>query len=229
MRCYAFGLCTNLSCGLALVTYRQIKRWHTVPSDLVGPQACVEPVSIWWADRTSRPMGGRQVLEHVGIWQADRNSRPVGGPLVPPAVFQPICSLALATRLAPMPFPRPPALAAAGFFFHGIFFLRIFLPTAFFSALAKPAPIPIYFFLPGKKIALTKIVMVQGFEHQTPWFRRSFPYHYNTLMFVTDAKILLLSNNIRLEKYITHHLHTYCMNLSQLKRLKSGHRFGATF
>jgi len=71
--------------------------------------------------------------------------------------------------------------------------------------------------------------MVQGFEHKTPWFRRSFPYHYNTLMFVADAKIHLLSYNIRLEKYITHHLHTYCMNLSQLKRLKSGHRFGATF
>lgn len=190
MRCYAFGLCTNLSCGLALVTYRQIKRWHTVPPDL----------------------GGRQVLEPVGIWQADRCPHP-------------------SARTPGTDAVSPPARArSCRIFFPRHFFLaRIFLPTAFFSALAKPAPIPIYFFLPGKKIALTKIVMVQGFEHQTPWFRRSFPYHYNTLMFVTDAKILLLSNNIRLERYITHHLHTYCMNLSQLKRLKSGHRFGATF
>lgn len=179
---------------------------------------------IWWGHRRAWNLsasGGP--IGQVGQWGAERcwnlsaSGRPTGAPIRPLA------------RLAPMPFPRPPALAAAGFFFHGIFFLRIFLPTAFFSALAKPAPIPIYFFLPGKKIALTKIVMVQGFEHKTPWFRRSFPYHYNTLMFVTDAKILLLSNNIRLEKYITHHLHTYCMNLSQLKRLKSGHRFGATF
>lgn len=34
MRCYAFGLYTNLSCGLALVTYRQIKRGHTVAPDV---------------------------------------------------------------------------------------------------------------------------------------------------------------------------------------------------
>ena len=115
---------------------------------------------IWWAHRRAWNLstsGGPR--GQVGQWGADRcwnlsaSGRPTGAPIRPLA------------RLAPMPFPRPPALAAAGFFFHGIFFLRIFLPTAIFSALAKPAPIPIYFFLPGKKIALTKIVMVQGFEH----------------------------------------------------------------
>lgn len=116
---------------------------------------------IWWAHRRAWNLsasGGP--IGQVGQWGADRfwnlsaSGRPTGDPIRPLA------------RLAPMPFPRPPALAAAGFFSPRHFFLaRIFLPTAFFSALAKPAPIPIYFFLPGKKIALTKIVMVQGFEH----------------------------------------------------------------
>ena len=99
------------------------------------------------------------------IWGADRcwNLSASGTPTVS------------ATRFPAHPSARapgtdavsPPARArSCRIFFPRHFFLaRIFLPTAIFSALAKPAPIPIYFFLPGKKIALTKIVMVQGFEH----------------------------------------------------------------
>jgi len=120
---------------------------------------------IWWAHRrvwNLSASGSREDKSASGGPTGSGTCRHLVGRPFPPPVFQPIRPLA---RLAPMPFPRPPALAVAGFFFHGIFFLRIFLPTAFFSALAKPAPIPIYFFLPGKKIALTKIVMVQGFEH----------------------------------------------------------------
>ena len=123
MRCYAFGLCTNLSCGLALVTYRQIKRWHTVSPDLVGPQACVEPVDIWWAARASRSVGSRQVLEPVGIWQADRCRHPFSSPSVRSHAWH-------RCRFPARPRSQLPDFFSTAFFSCGYFFPLCFFPRS---------------------------------------------------------------------------------------------------
>jgi len=107
---------------------------------------------IWWGHRRAWNLsasGGP--IGQVGQWGAERcwnlsaSGRPTGAPIRPLA------------RLAPMPFPRPPALAAAGFFFPRHFFLaRIFLPTAFFFRARKAGTDPDLFLSPGKENSIDK-------------------------------------------------------------------------